>query len=77
MNTKIAHEIIDEGIEILNKKLGTVKTTKFFQLIGIGHGDSVKELREKTEKLSRKQITLLNNKTQKLRSSLWKKVHLI
>ena len=77
MNTKIANEIIEEGIKTLYAKLGSTKTLKFFQLIGINRGDSVKELEEKTKNLSKDEVISLIKHAQKLRSSLWKKVHLI
>ena len=77
MNTKIANEIMEEGIRILYTKLGATKTLKFFQLIGVNQGDSVKELEEKTKKLSREEVISLIKHAQKLRPSLWKKVHLI
>ena len=37
------------------KKLGPVKAVKFFQNMGIGKGDSVKEIEGITEKFSRKE----------------------
>lgn len=77
MNNKIANEIIDEGIRTLYTKLGPTKTIKFFQLMGINNGDSVKELREKTERLSKDDVLNLIKKAEKIRSSLWKNVHLV
>ncbi len=77
MNTKIANEIVDEGIKILYTRLGATKTLKFFQLIGLSQGDSVSELAERTKNLTHKDIAVLVKQAQKLRHSLWKKVNLI
>jgi len=51
MNKMIADEILNEGIGVLYEKLGSAKTIKFFQLLGVPKGDSVSELREKTKGL--------------------------
>lgn len=77
MKKTLAEEIVKDGIETLYSKLGTLKTLKFLQLIGANKGDSVKEIEQKTEKLSRKEIFGLISNVRKDNSYMWKKVGLI
>ena len=57
--------LIEEGVEAVFKKLGTVKAIKFFQSMGINKGDSVKELKNVTSKLSREEVIKLMKKARK------------
>lgn len=77
MKEILAEEIIKEGIETLYSKLGTLKTLKFLQLIGATEGDSVKEIEQKTEKLSREEIFSLIFNVKRDNSYMWEKVGLI
>ena len=77
MKETLAEEILKEGIETLYSQLGTLKTLKFLQLIGATKGDSVKEIEQKTEKMSREEILTLVSTIRKGNSGLWKKVGLL
>lgn len=57
--------LIEEGIEAVFKKLGTVKAIKFFQSMGINKGDSVKEIESITEKMTREEVIELMKKASK------------
>ena len=48
--------VLTEGIEVLFKELGSAKTIEFFQLLGINKGDSLKEIKSITEKLSKEEV---------------------
>lgn len=48
--------VLKEGIEVLFKELGPVKTIEFFQKLGINKGDSLKEIESITEKLSKEEV---------------------
>ncbi|MBI2134968.1 hypothetical protein HYU09_03180 [Candidatus Woesearchaeota archaeon] len=52
----------EEGVEAVFKKLGPVKAIKFFQRMGVGGGDSVKEIERITEKMSREELIELMKK---------------
>jgi len=73
----LAEEILKEGIETLYSRLGTLKALKFLQLIGATKGDSVKEIEQKTEKMSREGIFKLIASVKKNNPDLWKKVGLL
>lgn len=77
MNTMIAEEILEEGVETLYENLGPIKTIKFFQMIGLNKGNSVAELEQKTEKMSRKEVIGLIEKTRKEKEEIWRKIGLI
>jgi len=47
--------LLERGISVLYKELGPVEAVKFLQKLGIGKGDSVKEIEGITEKFSRKE----------------------
>ena len=47
--------LLEKGISVLYKELGPVEAVKFLQKLGIGKGDSVKEIESITEKFSRKE----------------------
>ena len=47
--------LLERGISVLYKELGPVDAVKFLQKLGIGKGDSVKEIESITEKFSRKE----------------------
>jgi len=54
-----------------------LKALKFLQLIGATKGDSVKEIEQKTEKMSREGIFKLIASVKKNNPDLWKKVGLL
>ena len=57
--------LIEEGVEAVFKKLGTAKAIKFFQSMGINKGDSVKEIENITEKMTREEVIELMKKADK------------
>ena len=77
MKTIVAEDIVDEGVHLLYKELGPVKTIKFFQLIGAYRDDTLKEIEEKTSKMSKKEALDLINKVRRERKDLWKDVGLV
>ena len=48
--------VLREGIKVLFKELGHVKTIEFFQLLGINKGNTLKEIESITEKLSKEEV---------------------
>ena len=38
------------------QEFGPMKTIKFFQIVGVSRGDTLKEIEEITKKLSKKQV---------------------
>ena len=48
-------DLVKEGVEILYERFGPVKTIKFFQMLGLGRGDTLEEIESITSKLSRQQ----------------------
>lgn len=77
MNSIIAKEILEEGIDILYETLGPIKAVKFFQIIGKPKGDSIAELEQKTESMSKEEVLGLVEKTRKEKEQLWKKLGLV
>jgi hypothetical protein len=77
MNAMVAEEILEEGVEAVYKNLGPAKAVKFFQIMGLTKGDSVAELEQKTESMSRDEVVELIKKVRRERSELWKKIGLI
>ena len=73
MKTELAEDIFEEGIEALYEKLGAIKTIKFFQLAGVTRGDTLKEIEEKTEKMSKEAVLKLIQETKSERRDLWEK----
>ena len=65
MKLKPKTSVIEEGMKVLFKELGPVKTIKFFQSLGINKGDSVKEIESITEKLSKEQVLSAIRKARK------------
>ena len=55
MKTEQKENLMEEGINQLYKEFGPVKTIRFFQLVGISRGDTLKEIEEITKKLSKKE----------------------
>ena len=55
MNGNLQTTLLERGILVLYKELGPVEAVKFLQKLGVGRGDSVKEIEEITEKFSRKE----------------------
>lgn len=54
--------IIEEGIQAIYEELGPAKTVRFFQLVGVGKGDTLEEIEAITEKLSREEaLSLVRN----------------
>ena len=74
METELAEDIFEEGIEALYEKLGAIKTIKFFQLAGVTRGDTLKEIEEKTEKMSKEEVLKLIQETKGGRRDLWEKI---
>jgi len=72
--TKLAEDIFEEGIEALYEKLGAIKTIKFFQLAGVTRGDTLKEIEEKTEKMSKEEVLKLIQKAKGERRDLWERI---
>ena len=76
MNPELVEDVIKEGVESLCSKLGVVKTVKFLQLIGVSRGDTVKEIEEKTEKMSKEEALQFIERIKKEKKELWKKMGL-
>lgn len=76
MEEPLAEEIVRDGIETLYARLGTLKTLKFLQLLGATKGDSVKEIEQKTEKMSHEDVLNLVSTVRKEKSAIWKKIGL-
>ena len=57
--------LLEEGLEVLYKKLGVVKATQFVHLLSLGSGDSVKEIEAKTEKMNKAQALSFLSKIRK------------
>lgn len=74
MKTELAEGIFEEGIEALYEKLGAIKTIKFFQLAGVTRGDTLKEIEEKTEKMSKEEVLKLIQETKGGRRDLWERI---
>ncbi len=74
MKTELAEDIFEDGIEALHVKLGTIKTIKLFQLAGVTRGDSLKEIEEKTERMSKEEALKLIRKVKSERIDLWEKI---
>ena len=74
MKTELAEDIFEEGIEALYEKLGAIKTIKFFQLAGVTRGDTLKEIEEKTEKMSKEEVLKLIQETKGGRRDLWERI---
>ena len=47
--------LLERGISVLYKELGPIEAAKFLQKLGVGKGDSVKDIESITEKFSRKE----------------------
>ncbi|MDI6916899.1 MAG: hypothetical protein QMC80_03790 [Thermoplasmatales archaeon] len=77
MNPELVEDVIKEGVESLCSKLGVVKTVKFLQLIGVSRGDTVKEIEEKTGKMSKEEALQFIEKVKKEKKELWKKMGLV
>jgi hypothetical protein len=54
--------------------LGAIKTIKFFQLVGVTRGDTLKEIEEKTERMSKEEVLRLIQETKGERRYLWDKI---
>jgi len=76
MNPELVEDVIKEGVESLCSKLGVVKTVKFLQLVGVSRGDTVKEIEEKTEKMSKEEALQFIERIKKEKKELWKKMGL-
>ena len=74
MKTELAEDIFEEGIETLYEKLGPIKAIKFFQLVGVTRGDTLKEIEGKTEKMSKEEVLKLIQVTKSERRYLWEKI---
>jgi hypothetical protein len=58
--------LVKEGVHAVYDELGPEKTIKFFQIVGIPRGDTLKEIEAITQKLSRKEALSLVKKARKL-----------
>ena len=56
MSSNLQTTLLERGISVLYKELGSVKTIEFFQKLGINKGDSVKEIESLTERMSKEEI---------------------
>jgi hypothetical protein len=74
MKTDLAEDIFEEGLDVLYEKLGAIKTIKFFQLVGVTRGDTLKEIEEKTERMSKEEVLKLIQETKAERRDLWDKI---
>lgn len=54
MKAEIKEDLVGEGIRKLYKEFGPVRTIKFFKLLGVNKGDTLREIEEQTARLSRK-----------------------
>jgi len=77
MNTMIAEEILEEGVETIYKNLGSIKAIKFFQMMGLNKGNSVAELEQKTKAMSKEEVIGLIKKIRQEKKGLWEKIGLI
>lgn len=55
MKSMAKEELVEEGIKALYKEFGPAKTIRFFQSIGISKGDTLREIEEKTKRMSKKE----------------------
>ncbi|MBI2137542.1 hypothetical protein HYU12_03420 [Candidatus Woesearchaeota archaeon] len=62
MMTALKEHLVRQGIEALYAKLGTAKTLRFFQMIGVNQGNTLEEIESVTSKLSREQAIKLVKK---------------
>ena len=74
MENQLTEEIIKEGVDTLYSNLGTIKAAKFLQLISISGGNSVKEIEEKTEQMSKDDVMRLIAKAREEKPELWRKM---
>ncbi len=66
MKLTTEEKLIEEGFQTLYHEFGPAKTIKFFQLVGVSRGDTLKEIEEVTEKLSRDEALKLVRKENRL-----------
>lgn len=62
MKQEMKENIIEEGVSVLYREMGPSKAIKFFQLVGINRGDTLKEIEAITQRLSREQSLRLVRK---------------
>ena len=55
MNAEVKKNLVREGVFALYRELGPAKTIKFFQIVGLHRGDTLKEIEEITKKMSREE----------------------
>ncbi len=70
-------ELVESLIISVYKEIGPIKTVKFFQLIGVSRGDTLKEIEGKTSQMSKKEALDLIKKAGTKRKDLWKDVGLV
>jgi len=63
MKPEMKESLVEEGIRTIYKELGPAKTVRFFQVIGVSRGDTLKEIEEKTAKLSKEEALDLIKRT--------------
>lgn len=75
LNTNIYGRPFDDisQYRILREGIASIKTIKFLQLAGVARGDTLKEIEEKTEKMSKEEGLRLIQKTKAERRDFWKK----
>ncbi|HIH17211.1 MAG TPA: hypothetical protein HA282_05135 [Nanoarchaeota archaeon] len=59
MKAELKEDLIGEEIRKLYKEFGPVRTIKFFKLLGISKGDTLREIEEQTARLSKKEAIRL------------------
>jgi len=66
MKNELKDRLVEEGIHTLYQEFGPMKTIKFFQMVGVSRGDTLKEIEEITKKFSKKQaLDLVKKKARK------------
>ena len=64
MKAEFKEDLLEEGVQTLYEEFGPAKTIKFFQLVGIQNGDTLKEIEELTQKLSKEEALRLVRKAE-------------
>ncbi len=63
MKKELKENLVKRGVQTLYREFGPVKTVKFFQLVGINKGDTLREIEEITKKMTKKEaLAFVRNK---------------
>lgn len=73
----ISTMVLEEGLDVLFREMGIVKTIKFIQLISLGKGDAVQEIETETEKMSKEEALAFINKIRQKNIKIWKEFGLL